>query len=113
LFEHDLFGKPLHTFPDHALNRQNRVLQVLATTDTSDTAEGEADGGMLRLGDRKLLDRTRSLAATLAQFAADSEIRTSDSFDQRVEAIANTTPTSPFSWWRLVSFSFTHIMRFG
>jgi hypothetical protein len=20
LFEHDLFGKPLHTFPDHALN---------------------------------------------------------------------------------------------
>jgi hypothetical protein len=21
LFEHDLFGKPLHTFPDHALKR--------------------------------------------------------------------------------------------
>jgi putative addiction module killer protein len=24
LIEHDLFGKPLHTFPDHALARGNR-----------------------------------------------------------------------------------------
>jgi hypothetical protein len=27
LFEHDLFGKPLHTFPDHALKAFARELQ--------------------------------------------------------------------------------------
>jgi len=26
LFEHDLFGKPLHTFPDHALADHIRVM---------------------------------------------------------------------------------------
>jgi hypothetical protein len=26
LIEHDLFGKPLHTFPDHAQNKTARLL---------------------------------------------------------------------------------------
>jgi hypothetical protein len=29
LFAHDLFGKPLHTFPDHALVRDNLAPEPL------------------------------------------------------------------------------------
>jgi hypothetical protein len=28
LFEHDLFGKPLHTFPDHALEQLQSVIRI-------------------------------------------------------------------------------------
>ncbi len=55
LIEHDLFGKPLHTFPDHALSRRKRlgagrIEQAHAPGDDLDDpvalelGEGAADG---------------------------------------------------------------------
>jgi len=49
MFEHDLFGKPLHTFPDHALKRLLLVPAILA---------GEFDAGLAP----RRLDAVRSAA---------------------------------------------------
>jgi hypothetical protein len=49
LFEHDLFGKPVSTFPDHALEpnarRRERLLNgLLQLVENHDTCHGNHDG---------------------------------------------------------------------
>src|SRR6266436_5324181 len=50
LFEHDLFGKPAPTFPDHALSAE-RIYSSLAKTLLAARGEDLATG-LRRLGDR-------------------------------------------------------------
>jgi hypothetical protein len=51
MFEHDLFGKPLHTFPDHALAPAgNRIVApIIRIDDESGTTaayqSGQAESG--------------------------------------------------------------------
>jgi hypothetical protein len=44
LFEHDLFGKPLHTFPDHALARLYPVAELREAIGTSKLYDKPVDG---------------------------------------------------------------------
>jgi phenylpyruvate tautomerase PptA (4-oxalocrotonate tautomerase family) len=41
LFEHDLFGKPVSTFPDHALDRAKQIAVVRQLTDLVAAAAGD------------------------------------------------------------------------
>jgi hypothetical protein len=62
LFEHDLFGKPLHTFPDHALEGTQMLYAILAyhveTEVTSWNAEEDAE---LMVNLRKAHDRLNAI----------------------------------------------------
>jgi hypothetical protein len=41
LFEHDLFGKPVATFPDHALERQWQPVSRMMEIDRDRSDEGD------------------------------------------------------------------------
>jgi hypothetical protein len=44
LFEHDLFGKPVPTFPDHALSASPAILQIARDASISTTSSLEPGG---------------------------------------------------------------------
>src|SRR5262245_28957603 len=59
LFEHDLFGKPVSTFPDHALNQEARQPKPPARSDEPDQKHRNP-----RSPDRRARPRSRGTCKT-------------------------------------------------
>src|SRR5882724_6201302 len=71
-FEHDLFGKPVPTFPDHALAHIKLLAEVIADLDDQRDAFGIAE-----FGDRRLVCRGAEFPGTaVAKNGNDDPVRT-------------------------------------